>query len=135
MRGKPSEHSEQVALFNWANACKAQFPELGMMMAIPNGGRRDKITGARLKAEGVKAGVPDIFLAVPCGVYSGLFIEMKAGKNKPTPEQDQWAGRLARYGYLVVTCYGWWEAKVTIENYLDMLTSRALVWSGVRPCY
>lgn len=120
MRGKTSEHSEQAALFRWANACKAQFPELGMLFAIPNGSKRDKITGARLKAEGVKAGVPDIFLPVSNYNSLGLFIEMKIGKNKPTPEQKEWAERLSYYGYQVVTCYGWWEAKTTIESYLDM---------------
>lgn len=42
--------------------CTGAWP---LLFAIPDGGRRDAVTGAHLKAEGVRAGVPDMFLAVP----------------------------------------------------------------------
>lgn len=83
-RGNP-EMAEQIALFNWLKAMSAKYPDLAKPYAIPNGEKRDKITAARLKAAGVKAGVWDIFC--PRGkVYdwNGLYIEMKApGKYKP----------------------------------------------------
>lgn len=62
--GTGSESQEQQALFAWwALAGPKLCPDrpAPVMYAIPNGGRRDAITGARLKAEGVLAGVPDIF--------------------------------------------------------------------------
>lgn len=73
-------------------------PELEWLHAIPNGGARDGFTAASLKAEGVKRGILDMFLPVPCFavrcvaeptpqasqrimarvmVYAGLYIEMK----------------------------------------------------------
>ena len=57
----PPESEEQKALFDWWK--RTPYARHFVMYHIPNGGRRDKITGARLKAEGVVAGVPDVFLA------------------------------------------------------------------------
>ena len=71
-RARNSEHAEQVALFKWAEFAAARWPELTLMHAIPNGGHRNKITAARLKAEGVRAGVPDICLPVARGGWHGL---------------------------------------------------------------
>src|SRR5262245_46077094 len=83
-----SEHVEQVALFKWAARNQGREPLLCLLFAIPNGGKRDKVTAARLKAEGVKAGVPDICLPVARMGYYGFWIEMKVGKNKTTDDQD-----------------------------------------------
>ena len=113
-----SEHTEQVALFEWAAWLELQRPELGLLFAIPNGGHRHKAVAARMKAEGVKAGVPDIFLPVPRGDYAGLFVELKVGKNKPTPAQVEWHALLIEQGYKVVVCWGWQAASVEIEKYL-----------------
>lgn len=118
----PSEAQEQAALFDWAAQCvKYQIhPELKMMYAVPNGGRRDNIEAAHLKQQGVKAGVPDICLAVPCGKYHGLYIEMKVGDNKPTEKQNEWLANLSYYGYAVKVCYSYSAAKIAIEKYLSL---------------
>ncbi len=58
----PTEHEEQVALFQWAE--RSGIPELELMTAIPNGGYRHPATAAHLKAEGVQAGYPDILIDV-----------------------------------------------------------------------
>jgi hypothetical protein len=81
-----SEHDEQVNLFHWADIMSPQYPELALLHAIPNGGKRNINVARKLKEEGQKAGVPDICLPVPRGEYHGLYIEMKYGRNKPTPE-------------------------------------------------
>ena len=130
---KSLEHDEQTALFQWAAMMESQIPELANLFAIPNGGHRHKAVAAKLKAEGVKAGVPDIFLAVPregtwdaCGLgpctlpHAGLFIELKAGKNKTTESQDEWIERLSKAGYRVAVCYGFEEAKAEILDYLEV---------------
>lgn len=77
-----------------------------LLFAIPNGGRRDKVTGAKLKAEGVVAGVADLFLAVPKGIYHGAFIEMKTTDKKSKQSEQQKAfERLAiSQGYRYVIC-------------------------------
>lgn len=113
-----SESSEQALLFKWAAWNHQAFPELELMHHIPNGGRRDMITAVRLKAEGVKAGVPDICLPVARGGYHGLYIEMKVGGNKPSDNQESWLKRLTEQGYFTAVCYGWFEAAETIKRYL-----------------
>lgn len=115
---KTLEHDEQVLLFNWAALNEERIPELKNLFAIPNGGLRNKVVAVRMKAEGIKAGVPDICLAFPSGGFFGLFIEMKAGKNKTTPTQNEWIIRLQQANYCVVVCYGFEEAKREILDYL-----------------
>lgn len=115
---KTSEHDEQVALFQWARMNEGRWPELRWMFAVPNGGQRAMLTAIKLKAEGVKAGVPDIFLPCPVGGYAGLWIEMKAGSNKPTAEQRQWLDALREMGYCTAVCWGADEAIRTVESYL-----------------
>ena len=58
MNNTPYETLEQQALFDWAKI--SGIPDLDLLHAIPNGGHRNKATAGRLKAEGVKRGVPDI---------------------------------------------------------------------------
>ncbi|MBE7042939.1 MAG: VRR-NUC domain-containing protein [Ruminococcaceae bacterium] len=117
--GTNSESNEQVSLFEWCEYSSGKYPELQLLFHVPNGGYRSKATAGRMKAEGVKAGVPDLFLPVAKQGYHGLFIEMKAGKNKPTAHQMQWLEHLSQQGYLAVVCYGWEDAAKALTEYLD----------------
>ena len=117
------EQQEQIAIFQWAKLEEQTYPELRLMYHIPNGGQRNKATAGRLKAAGVKRGVPDICLPVPRGGYAGLYVELKAGKNRPTPEQAYWLEALARYGYFTAVCYGFEEAVKTITKYINQEVS------------
>jgi hypothetical protein len=116
----PTEHDEQKALVQWATLEAAGRPELRMLFAIPNGGDRSPIVGAKLKAEGVKPGVPDLFLAVPMRSCGGLFIEMKKRKGgRTSPHQKQWISDLKAHRYAARVCNGWEEARDAILEYLD----------------
>ena len=116
---KQVEHNEQVELFRWAGLAMRRYPELALMFAVPNGGRRDKVTGARLKAEGVKAGVPDVWLPVArCG-FHGLVIELKAGSGRPSPAQKAWLKALEKQGWLAVMCVGAAAAQRVLWQYLE----------------
>lgn len=126
-----TEHQEQVALFDWANASLGKYPELKWMFAVPNGGKRHIVTAMKMKREGVKQGVPDIFLPVAqwrkehraCNndCYHGLFIEMKRLKPKGTTslEQREWIKALSDQGYAVHVCWGWEAARDVIVDYLE----------------
>ncbi len=89
-----------------------------MLHAIPSGGHRHKATAARLKAEGVRRGVPDLCLPVPRSGRHGLYIELKTEQGKPTPEQLGWIQALRRQGYEARVCRGWEQARGLIEGYL-----------------
>lgn len=114
----PHEAQEQTALFNWAFLSRGKYPELDLLYHIPNGGSRNRLEAANLKRQGVKAGVPDICLPVARGGFHGLYIEMKAGKNKTTDKQNKWLAALNAQGYCTAVCYNWQEAKELLENYL-----------------
>jgi len=93
---KQEEHKLQVLMVKyWRYTCKPH--QEWWLFAIPNGGSRDKVTGAKLKAEGVKAGVADLILAYPTGHTDrnihGWWIEVKHGKNKLTMSQQKFKGR------------------------------------------
>lgn len=116
-----SEHSEQVALSEWAAwQVNLGIEPLRWIFAIPNGGLRTEETGSLLKSEGVKAGVSDIMLPHPTAAYCGLFIEMKFGRNKPTKNQIAFIDAMNKVGYLAKVAYGFDEAKAIIVEYLKM---------------
>jgi len=75
----------------------------------PNEGRRSPRFGARLKAEGMKKGVPDILI-----FDLMVAIELKYGKNKCTPEQTEWLEKLEALGWGTAVCY-------TVQEVLDVL--------------
>ena len=67
-----------------------------------------------------EAGVPDLCLPVARGGYHGLYIEMKAGKNKPTEKQLWWIENLKKQGYAVSVCWGFEAARMELEKYLKL---------------
>ena len=73
------EHNEQVALIGWARCQRFNgTPIADDLHAIPNGGQRHPAVAAKLKAEGVTPGIPDLMLTIPVAPYHGMFIEMKS---------------------------------------------------------
>ena len=116
----PTEHEEQVALFQWAAANEGEHEELKLLFAVPNGGYRPMTTAAQLKAEGVRSGVPDCCLPVARGRFHSLWIEMKRKPNRPTEAQEHWISTLRDYGHSAVVCYGAQEAIDVIKAYLGI---------------
>lgn len=117
---KSSEAKEQEVLISWCEMQKKKYPVLDLIFHVPNGGYRNKFEAANLKRQGVKAGVPDIFLPVPNKKYHGLFIEMKWGKNTCSHNQKEWILKLSEQGYKVNVCYSSLEAIEVIKEYLGI---------------
>lgn len=115
----PTEAQEQALLFRWTQYNRGKHPELALLFHIPNEGARSVVTGAHLKQQGMKKGVPDLFLPVAKGRYHGLFIEMKSKTGKPTADQKWWIDHLRLQGYCAVICYGCSQAIDVLEQYLD----------------
>lgn len=123
----PTEHEEQAALIQWWS-WYSQWMGLQrcLLMAIPNGGRRTTVTGARLKAEGVRAGIPDLFLAVPTKDSHGLWLEMKRKRGGfVTDFQREAMKALQAQGYICVVCRGFTEAQEAIVSYLRPLREKS----------
>ena len=117
--GAGSESAEQKAFFRWWYLMQTSRWHNVVCFAVPNGGARDAITGARLKQEGVLAGVPDIFLAKSACGRHGMFIEMKTKRGRVSEHQRDIFPLLESAGYAVVVARGWKEAADAVEMYLD----------------
>lgn len=97
---RQEEHLLQSACVRYF---RYRYPRLALcLIAVPNGGRRDAVTGARLKAEGVVAGVSDLLLLVPRGRHHGLCIEMKTPQGRQSEAQRRWQQAVEETGYRYV---------------------------------
>ena len=132
---KITEDMLQAQCVEWF---KAQYPDK-IIYAIPNGGSRNKIEAAKLKRCGVLPGVPDlcipsvhtcapryksinqelIYSSLVSQIRVGLYIELKAGKNKLTKNQEKIKLYLSRQGYEVCVCYTFEEFVKVVKEYFD----------------
>ena len=114
------EDADQSTVFDWAGYHR----ELRWLHAIPNGGSRKPLEAVRLKRQGVKAGVSDMFLPVPRNGFHGLYIEMKRdkrhGPSRVSPDQKEFHTDMLANGYACEVCYGAEEAINTIKQYMGM---------------
>ena len=74
----------------------------GYVWATPNGGHRNKITAATMKAEGQMPGVWDVFVAIPSQGFHGMFIEFKvqpqrSAEKRLTGPQQEFRARLREW--------------------------------------
>jgi hypothetical protein len=116
---KNTEHAHQTALFMWASSQLEAYPCLAWMYAVPNGGDRNPIVAARLKAEGVKSGVSDICLPFARMGYHGFYIEMKKPKGKESTNQIEFGKFLIAQNYLYSMFDHWAKARDGILWYLQ----------------
>lgn len=103
-RAKPKneEHRIQVSCVKWF---RYKFPKLAnLLYAIPNGSRRDVITGKILKDEGVVRGVSDLNLDIANRFYHGLRVEMKTPKGVQSKEQREFQKLMESQGFKYVIC-------------------------------
>jgi VRR-NUC domain len=105
----PTEDEEQMLFVQWF---RRSYPDV-RIFAIPNGGYRSTSQAALLKATGVSAGVPDLFIP-----EWKLWIEMKRIKGG-TVSQDQkdWIKYLNDIGHTAIVCKGFEEAKSRILSF------------------
>lgn len=126
------EHNAQSAVIKWANMAETTMPGLRLIFAIPNGtffNSRSPLAAAKyaakLKAEGVKPGVPDLCLPVARGEYHGLYLEMKrpatprAKRGVLSEPQKQWLQDLEAQGYRAIVAEGSEEAIKALTEYMQ----------------
>jgi hypothetical protein len=115
-----SEHGEQVVLFRYLDLIAPLWPELvRCIYAVPNGGKRGKLTAAKLKQEGVRAGIPDICVPYASHPHASLRIELKrADGGTVSKEQSARAADLESLGNLVLIARGWEPAARAIVDYV-----------------
>lgn len=128
-RAKPvdREGMEQAALMRELELTMPEVAEL--IYHVPNGGHRHKATAAKLKGQGVKAGIPDLVLPMARGGYFGLYIEFKAtAPNDAAVSTSQHAciRLLNEQGYLAIVCRGHFDAMEQLRAYLRLAPTRVV---------
>ena len=117
---EPSEHQHQVAVIDWwASYAPTKGLDVRLLWAMPNAAKRSYALANHMKSEGLRAGVPDLFLALPIPLFHGLFVEMKSTKGKPTAEQAHYLALLRGQEYNCVVCHGADEAMTAIKAYVE----------------
>jgi hypothetical protein len=123
VRAKPvdREGQEQAALMR---ELELRYPAVfELMYHVPNGGHRVKAVAGKLKAQGVKAGIPDLVLTMARGGFFGLYIEFKATPPNDaaiSPSQHERIRKLNEQGYLAVVCRGHFDTIEQIRAYLRL---------------
>lgn len=118
-----SEEQEQIDLLDVCDRNVHLYPDLEYLYHVPNGGWRGMRSGRRMKAAGVKPGVPDLCLPVARHQYHGLYIEMKKSNAAPSdvsPDQARWHAFLRHNGYCVAVCRGCSVAWTILLWYLTL---------------
>lgn len=95
-----------------------QYPKVPFHHS-PNEAKRSKFEQYKIKLLGTRSGFPDLFIPVARSKRHGLVIELKAGKNKPTPAQAAWIEEFASQNYYACVCYSFDEAKRVIDLYMN----------------
>lgn len=125
--GSMSEHDEQVALMKICKLHEKKYQGLELIHSIPNGGARHIAVAKKLKAEGQRPGVPDLFLPVPKGNAHGLYIELKAKGGRVSDAQRNMMECLHKQGYAIMVAYGFESAWSGIKNYLEAADHEILI--------
>ena len=93
-------------------------PQLrGLVLHIPNEGRRSERYGKLLKDMGMRAGVSDLFIAMARRNYNGAWIELKSANGKVSPEQASFQLDMDRQNYFTSVCWSIEDAIKTIGWY------------------
>ena len=124
-RRRSLELDEQVRFFSFVDLLGERNPHLADafldVYATANGGKRHRGEAGKLRDSGVRRGVPDIEVWIPCGCYHGMVIELKAARSgRATPEQRSRIERLRARGYRAEICHGWIVAARCLCDYLSI---------------
>lgn len=127
-----TEHAHQVAFFQWL--VTSGIEDRHMAFAVPNGGERQQVVASKMKAEGVKSGVPDVCWPVPRGRFAGLWLELKrpgAERRKNWDRSDaqiKWHKDLIKHHYAVCLVCGWEAMAWAIHLYANLHEQFAFEW-------
>ena len=114
---KDLEHRLQCMCVRWFNLQHASLR--GTLFAVPNGGQRNALVAAKLKDEGVTAGVADLLLLVPNATHHALCIEMKTEKGRQSEKQKEWQALIEEKGYRYEVVRNFEEITKLIEEDLQ----------------
>lgn len=116
----PKEADEQKRLVQWFNANAPGWDiDPRLLMHPSNEGNRSRAHAQQLQSMGMRAGTPDLFLAVPRDGFGGLWIEMKRTQGySVSPAQRSMIAALQAAGYRAEIAIGATMGMQIINDYL-----------------
>ena len=114
---------------------KFQYPQYAnALIHVPNEGKRNtkmvytrygaKVvcgSGARLKAEGLVAGVADLLLLIPNEQYGCLAIEMKTPTGRLSDAQKEWKEVCEHAGNKYIVCRSFEQFMIEVLEYMKTI--------------
>jgi hypothetical protein len=94
-----------------------QYPKL-LWWHTPNEGRRTPFERYRADLLGIKRGVSDILIMEARNGSNGLIIELKAGRNKCTPEQLDFLEKMKQRNYSTAVVYKFEDFQQIVNDYM-----------------
>lgn len=96
------------------------YPELWNLTYHCMNNPRSKADGSRLKAMGLRAGIPDLNIDLPRGNFAGMRLELKAEKGARSKVQEEWGKKLEEAGFFYYCAHSLEAAKAAIEHYASL---------------
>lgn len=106
---------ESFKVIQWRDANKSQWPELGLLIHVPNEGKRSVQAAVKLVKAGLVSGVADFLLLTRL-----LAIEMKSPTGRQSEKQVAFADLFTRFGGEYHVCRSAIECVAIIKRKLGI---------------
>ena len=117
--GYLSEESIHSTVIDWVR--KHPFFRINnrfrLILHFPNEGKRTLRYGKLMKDLGMRKGVSDLFIAMPCNGFGGAWIELKSETGRLGVEQKEFLEDMKSQNYFTAVCWSIEEAMNTISSY------------------
>ncbi len=120
---KSLEGQIQIQIFNWIRANEEEHPVLKVVYHTPNSFFGTSFGVIMwLKQLGLRKGVYDIIVPVAKHGYNSLWIEIKKGKGKLTPEQIMFKHIITQYTDIPTKFEVFYDADSCIKSIQEYLS-------------
>jgi hypothetical protein len=115
-----SEDSLQILCAEWLKKALLRYSlPKELFWHVPSEGKRTVQFAMRLKAMGLRKGIPDVCLLLPRGGCHGFFCELKKAGEAPTKDQKELLNSLDRQNYYVIVVNDFETFKQEAQAYLE----------------
>mgnify|MGYP003131091378 CR=1 FL=1 len=101
-----------------ADYLRVALPDGSVFHHSPNEGKSHVAHRVKLKKAGMRTGWPD--LEIFCPDTKPIFIELKVGRNRVTPEQNKTLNNLASLGCVTAVCKSLDEVRKAIGTFVKL---------------
>jgi hypothetical protein len=109
------EYELQCKVAQWL---MLEYPKILFTIA-PAGFITSAGIGMKAKRMGYRSGTPDILIFKPSGMFHGMFLELKCGKNDVSDAQKEFLEIAQGLNYYCCVAWDFETAKLNLTSYLE----------------